>query len=75
MPCLRPVFVVYSEQANSCILKVHYTTYQTQSVHSICLFFKVSEWKLFDANSAIVQLYHGENKLILNEIEMTSALF
>jgi hypothetical protein len=38
-------------------------------------FFKVSEWQLFDANSAIVQLYHGENKLILNEMEMTFTLF
>ena len=25
---------------------------------------KVSEWLLFSANSAIFQLYHGENKLI-----------
>ena len=24
----------------------------------------VSEWLLFNANSAIFQLYHGENKLI-----------
>jgi hypothetical protein len=28
----------------------------------------VSEWLLFNANSAIFQLYHGENKLIFNEI-------
>ena len=26
---------------------------------------RVSEWLLFNANSAIFQLYHGENKLIL----------
>jgi hypothetical protein len=25
---------------------------------------RVSEWLLFNANSAIFQLYHGENKLI-----------
>jgi hypothetical protein len=35
----------------------------------------VSEWLLFNANSAIFQLYHGENKLIFNEIMMRSALF
>jgi len=28
-----------------------------------------------NANSAIFQLYHGENKLIFNEMMMTSALF
>ena len=28
----------------------------------------VSEWFLFNANSAIFQLYHGENKLIFNEM-------
>ena len=36
MPCLRPIFVLYTAQTNSCILKVHYNTYQTQRVHSIC---------------------------------------
>jgi len=30
------------------------------------------EWLLF--NSAIFQLYHGENKLIFNEMMMRSAL-
>ena len=35
----------------------------------------VSEWLLFNANSAIVQLCHGKNKLIFNEMMMTSALF
>jgi hypothetical protein len=33
-----------------------------------------SEWLLFNANSAIFQLYHGENKVIFNEI-MRSALY
>jgi hypothetical protein len=28
----------------------------------------VSEWLLFNANSAIIQLYHDENKLISNEM-------
>jgi len=30
---------------------------------------------LFNANSAISQLYHGENKLIFNEMMMRSALY
>jgi len=34
----------------------------------------VSERLLFNANSAIFQLYHGENKLICNEMMMRSAL-
>jgi hypothetical protein len=35
----------------------------------------MSEWLLFNANSAIFQLYHGENKLIFNEMMMRSALY
>jgi hypothetical protein len=35
----------------------------------------VSEWLLFNANSANVQLYHRENKWIFNEMRMKSALF
>jgi hypothetical protein len=35
----------------------------------------VIEWLLFNANSAFVQLYHGENELIFNEMKMMSALF
>ena len=30
---------------------------------------------LFDANSAILQIYHGENKLIFNEMVMRFALY
>jgi len=30
---------------------------------------------LFNANSSIFQLYHGENKLAFNEMMMMSALF
>jgi hypothetical protein len=36
---------------------------------------EVSEWLLFNANSAIFQLYHGENKIIFNEMMMRSALY
>ena len=35
----------------------------------------VSEWVLFNANSAVFQLYHGENKLIFSEMMMRSALY
>jgi len=34
-----------------------------------------SEWVLFSANSAIFQPYHGENKLVFNEMIMRSDLF
>jgi hypothetical protein len=35
----------------------------------------VSEWLLFNANSTIFQLYHGEDKLIFNEVMTRSALY
>jgi len=35
----------------------------------------VSDWLLFNATSAIFQLYDGENKLILYEMMMRSALY
>jgi hypothetical protein len=48
---------------------LHITTYDKCSkahlMHKINI---VSEWLLFNANSAIFQLYHGENKLIFNEM-------
>ena len=34
----------------------------------------MSEWLLFNANLVIFQLYHGENKLIFNEM-MISTLY
>jgi len=40
------------------------------------IYIEVSEQRLlFIANSAIFKLYHGENKLISNEMMMRSALF
>jgi hypothetical protein len=36
--------------------------------------FGVSEWLLFNTNSVIFQLYHGKNKLIFNEMMMSSTL-
>jgi hypothetical protein len=35
----------------------------------------MSVWWLFSANSAIVQQYHGENKLIFNDMMMRSVLY
>jgi hypothetical protein len=35
----------------------------------------VNEWLLFNANSSIFQLYHGENKLIFIEMMTMSAFF
>jgi len=35
----------------------------------------VIEWLLFNANSAIFQLYHGEDKFIFNEMMMRSTLY
>ena len=35
----------------------------------------VSEWLFFIVNSALCQLYHGEHKLIFNELMMRSALY
>ena len=33
------------------------------------------EWLFFNANSAIFQLYYGENMLIFNEMMIMSALY
>jgi len=35
----------------------------------------VNEWLLFNDNSAIYQLYHGEYKLIFNKMMVRSALY
>ena len=35
----------------------------------------VSEWVLINVNSPFFQLYHGENKLIFNEMMMRSTLY
>ena len=35
----------------------------------------MNETKNHNANSAVFQLYHGENKLIFNEMMMRSALY
>jgi hypothetical protein len=45
--------------------------YQNQATEAS----EMSEWLLFNANWAIFQLYHGENKLIFNEMMTRSALY
>ena len=61
-------------------------TYSRLNVHCIFVNMKsnwcdnlpsewVSEWLLFNANSAIFQLYYDKNKLIFNEMTMRSTLF
>jgi hypothetical protein len=39
------------------------------------LHIRVSEWLLLNVIPAIVQLYHGENKVIFNEMMRRSALY
>ena len=46
-----------------------------KQIHWIWVSEWVSDWLLFNANSAIFQLYHGENKLIFYEMMMRSTLF
>ena len=48
--------------------------HSSPSTLSSCMF-RVSEWVLFNTNSAIFQLYHGKNKLIFNEMLMRSPLY
>jgi len=45
-----------------------YTQYNNQTQ-------RVSEWLLFNGNSAIFQDYDGENKLMFNEMMMRSDLY
>ena len=53
-------------------LRVHDECYSSNASCALYL----SEWVIVVyANSAIFQLYHGENKLIFNEMMMRSALY
>jgi hypothetical protein len=36
---------------------------------------EIGEWLVLNANSALFQIYHGENKLIFEEKMIRSALF
>jgi hypothetical protein len=48
---------------------------QLQCSKLLMIRLRVSERLLFNANSAIFQLYHGEIKLNFNEMMMRSALY
>jgi hypothetical protein len=48
---------------------------QLQCSKLLMIRLRVSERFLFNANSAIFQLYHGEIKLNFNEMMMRSALY
>jgi hypothetical protein len=63
------IFIYLSNVAKPCIMSIFF-------VITVHLYKDTkSEWLLFNANSAIFQLYHGENKLIFNEMLMRSALY
>ena len=54
----------------------HYNTDVDRQNSSIATYaYMISEWLVFNANSAIYQLYHGENKLIFNEMKVRSTLY
>jgi hypothetical protein len=61
------------------IHELEYRSGQTKEYQiGICCFFdneRVSELLLLNANSPIFQLFHGENKLIFNEMRMRDALY
>ena len=50
-------------------------TFQEYQLYNTFCILRVSERLLFNANSAIFQLYHGENKIIFNEMMMRSVLY
>jgi hypothetical protein len=63
--CWNYLFVCTIKHGNQLSVNKH-----TQLV-DINVWNRVIEWLLFNANSAIIQLYHGKNKLIFNEMMMS----
>ena len=61
------------------ITKHYFTSYSNDFINIILIIngqnLRVSELLLLNANSAIFQLHHGENKLSFNEMMMMSALY
>ena len=49
------------------------STYTTDK--QLLLIEGASEWLLYNVNSVFFQLYHGENKLIFNEMMMRSSFY
>ena len=64
-----------SSPLNACISKKLYRCYFLTIFSGISAHKRKMFWEWVSANSAIVQLYHGENKLIFNEMMMRSALY
>ena len=52
-----------------------YNIYLKHHYWCMMTYVTLSDWLLFNANSAIFQLYHSENKLIFNKMMMRSALY
>jgi hypothetical protein len=72
-------FQEYQQNEQSPLTFTHWTQKNVGTGTKICLINMkftvkgVSKW--VNANSAIFQLYHGENKLIFNEMMMRSILY
>jgi hypothetical protein len=62
---------------NVCLGRVHAASYNTNRIGGVMVRVLASSAvdRGFNANSAIFQLYHGENKLIFSEMMMRSALY
>ena len=68
-----------SPTVHKCFIYYYKLNIIVQEKEFVCVWEWVSEWVsecvLLDDNSAFVQLYHGESKLIFNEMMMKSALY
>jgi hypothetical protein len=58
-----------------CIEYLFYNKSSLKYFNMVQILVRMSVWLLVNANLAMFQLYHGENKLIFNEMMMRSALF
>jgi hypothetical protein len=78
---LFPYFVQNNKNQKTLIFRLKNTSFLVNftkvTTNNILLYEAdtVSVWLLFNANSAFFQLYHGENKLIFNEMMMKSTLY
>jgi ribosome-interacting GTPase 1 len=64
--------IAVARTADVVIMMLDATKGEIQKYVLYCLYCSVI---VCDANSAIFQLYHGENKLTFNEMMMRSALY
>jgi hypothetical protein len=54
---------------------IWHINWKDKNKSEIIVHFIVSEWLLLNAYSAIFQIYHDDNKLIINEMMIRSALY